>query len=360
MDESKNLLAALQAMMKFEQTGVGVESTASVEPVPSTSSERKRPHVVDESSPTKKRRVEHSVQKSVGNTFATVSIPTRDAIDLNEFLNSAKHEICNVISNELDERKALKFYLSVNLELERNSVDGEVTTTTPYLHSLPAVVLESSDLNEQYQTASERLKDLLDVFQGEGSGFTLKSVQECTVNVATYDVIGGSSFIELPAYIQNKKATVNIKNTDDKCFLYSLSYVRNPPNSNVPNQPYHYKKDLANFNVDGLKFPLPIKQIPKFENQNPEFSVNVYAVDEEKEKSRANKVNLFPVYTSPHRNRKHHANLLLIRSGEKSHFVVITSLSKLLKGRVAGNGNEVHICKFCLYAFKQGAFAYCS
>ena len=269
-------------------------------------------------------------------------------------MNTSKDEICSVISNELVERKALKFYLSVNLELERNSVDGEVTTTTPYLHRLPSVLLESSDLDEQYQTASDRLKDLLDVFQGEGSGFTLRSAQECTVNVATYDVIGGSSFIELPAYIQNKKATVNIKNDDEKCFLFCLSYVRKPPNSKDPNRPNHYKKDLANFNVDGLKFPLPVKQIPKFENQNPEFSVNVYAVDEEKGKSRANKVNLFPVYTSPHRNREHHANLLLIRSGEKSHFVVIKSLDKLLAGRTADTGGKSYfVCKFCLYVLKQ-------
>ena len=282
MDESKNLLSGASCNAENEELWT-VEPSASLEPVPSTSSSRKRLHVVDESSPAKKRRVEHSVQKSVGNTFATVSIPTRDAIDLNEFLNSAKDEICSVISNELVERKALKFYLSVNLELERNSVDGEVTTTTPYLHSLPSVVLESSDLEEQFQTASERLKDLLDVFQGEGSGFTLKSVQECTVNVATYDVIGGSSFIELPAYIQNKKATVNIKNTDDKCFLYSLSYVRNPPNSNVPNQTVSLQERLAK--LQRGRSEISVFQLNKFQNSRtkiPEFSVNVYAVDEEK------------------------------------------------------------------------------
>ena len=257
MEESRNLLTALQTMLKMKT--VGVEPTASLEPEPSTL--KKRPHAPDHSSPAKKRRVEHSVQKSVGNTFSTVSIPTRDAIDLNEFLNAAKDEICSIISNELVERKALKFYLSVNLELERNSVDGAVTTTTPYLHSLPSVVLESTDLDEQYQTTSDRLKDLLDVFQGEGSGFTLKSVQECTVNVATYDVIGGSSFIELPAYIRNKIATVNIKNDDEKLFPIVLfdRYVRNPPNSENPNRPNQYKKDLVNFNVNGLKFPLTNK-----------------------------------------------------------------------------------------------------
>ena len=268
------------------------------------------------------------------------------------FLEQANNDICGVISNELNDRKALKFYLTVNLELERTSVDGGVTTTTPYLHSLPCVVLESSDLDEQFQSASQRIKSLLETFEGEGSGFSLRSIKECTVNIATYDVIGGSSFVELPAYVQNKKATVNVKNADEFCFLYCLSYVRKPLNSGNPNRAFHYKKDLKNFNLDGLKFPLPIKQISKFEKQNPDFSVNVYAVDEMKEKSRKNKVNLFPIYTSPHRNRQHHANLLLIRSGKQSHYVVITSLSKLLAGRTAER-NKAFVCRYCQYAFKQ-------
>ena len=173
------------------------------------------------------------------------------------------------------------------------------------------------------------------------------------MNVATYDVIGGSSFVELPTYIKNKMACVNSKNTDDEfCFLYSLSYVRNPQNSDNPNRPSNYKKDLKNFDIDGLKFPLPVKQIPKFEKQNEDFSVNVYALDEMKEKSRKNKGNMFPIYTSPHRNRKRHANLLLIESKGKSHFVVIKSLSRLPASRT-NNLHKAFVCKFCLYSFKQ-------
>ena len=286
------------------------------------------------------------------------TIPVGTSRDLTVFLEQAKGDICEVIENELVERKALKFYLTVNPELERISTEGEEVTSAPYLHSLPSVVLESTDLEEQYQTASDRLKDLLDVFQGEGSGFTLRSILGCTLNVATYDVIGGSSFIELLAYIKNKMACVNIKNDDDRCFLFCLSYVRNPPNSNIPNQPYHYKKDLVNFDVRRSEISsLPVKQIPKFENQNTDFSVNVYALDEEKEKSRENKVNLYPVYTSPHRNRKHHANLLLIKSENKSHYVVIKSLSRLLAGRTAhSSGSDSFVCRYCLYAFSSLKF----
>ena len=56
-----------------------------------------------------------------------------------------------IISNELNDRKALKFYLTVNLELERSSPDGTITTTTPYLQSLPSVVLDSTDLDDEIQ-----------------------------------------------------------------------------------------------------------------------------------------------------------------------------------------------------------------
>ena len=72
-------------------------------------------------------------------------------------MEQAKKDIFDVITNELNERKALKFYLTVNFELERTSVDGGVTATTPYLHSLPCVVLESGDLEEQFHTASDRI-----------------------------------------------------------------------------------------------------------------------------------------------------------------------------------------------------------
>ena len=352
MEESKNLLAALEKMLAMKT--VGVEPTARLEPEPSTSSARKRLHVSDESSPTKKRRVEHSVQKSVGNTFATIPIQVSENIDMNEFLSSAKDEIRTKISEELDERNALKFYIIVKAQLSRTNSDGDEQIATPYFCSVPKIILHSTDIADEIDTAGERIKELLATHEGHGSGFKLDVILDCQLQVATYDRIGGSSYIPLPKYIQNKKAKVNIQNADELCFLYCLSYVRNPPNSNKPNRSNHYKKDLQNFNVDGLKFPLAVKQIPKFEAQNKEFSVNVYALDEIKSKTRDNKAILFPLYNTKERNRKYHANLLLVTSGDKRHYVVIKSLSRLLAGRTADtSGGQSYICKFCLYSFSS-------
>ena len=241
MDESKNLLAALQTMMKFKQTAA-IEPTDTLEPDPSTSSARKRLHVADESSPTKKRRVEHSVQKSIGNTFATIPIQVSENIDMNEFLSSAKDEIRTKISEELDERNALKFYIIVKAQLSRTNSDGDEQIATPYFCSIPKIILHSTDIADEIDTAGERIKELLATHEGHGSGFKLDIILDCQLQVATYDRIGGSSYIPLPKYIQSKNATVNIKNTDEKCFLFCMSYVRNPPNSDNPNRPNHYKK----------------------------------------------------------------------------------------------------------------------
>ena len=87
MEQSENLLVALKKMLAMK-TAV-VEPTASLEPTPSTSA-LKRPHVADESSPTKKRRVEHTVKKSIGNTFATIPIQVIENMDMNEFFKQCE------------------------------------------------------------------------------------------------------------------------------------------------------------------------------------------------------------------------------------------------------------------------------
>ena len=82
----------------------------------------------------------------------------------------------------------------------------------------------------------------------------------------------------LPKYIQSKNATVNIKNKGDKNFLYCLSYIRKPIVRNAQ-RPSKYIKDLNNFDVSGIKFPVTLNQIEKFEQQNQDFSVNVFKLD---------------------------------------------------------------------------------
>jgi hypothetical protein len=282
-------------------------------------------------------------RKSAFNTFLTVEVPSKGYCDLIEFLKDTRNDIHDLIVEELRVRKALKFYLTVRPQLSRIDPDGNETNSTPYLCSLPTIILESSDIHDLLDETGDRIKELLSSHEGEGSGFTLDSILDCQLNIATYDVVGGSTHTPLPKHIQSKNATVNIKNKGDKNFLFCLSYVRKPVVKDAQ-RASKYIKDLNNFDIFGIKFPVTMNQIEKFEQQNRDFSVNVFKLDKKKE------INLVPLYTTPERQRKYHANLLQIGNTQKPHYVVISNMSRLLFDKTSDH-NKMYICKYCLASF---------
>ena len=174
------------------------------------------------------------VQSSVENTFATIPIACEDNDrDILTFLERIRQEVKEIVLEELDKRKALRFYITVNPELQRISVDGDNYLASPYLHSRPAVVLYGTDLDEKIESAYARLTDLLECFQEKGSVFSLSHVASCAVNIVTYNVVGGSSFIELPPHVKQKHACVNIQNEDENCFQYCMLYTKMQPKINM-------------------------------------------------------------------------------------------------------------------------------
>ena len=129
-------------------------------------------------------------RESAFNVFLTVEIPSEGYNDLALFLNSAKNNIYGIIVEELGVRGALKFYLTLRPQLLRIDPDGFERSSTPYLCSLPTIVLESSNIREQIDESCERIIELLSSHEGEGSGFTFDCILQCLVNIATYDVVG--------------------------------------------------------------------------------------------------------------------------------------------------------------------------
>ena len=71
---------------------------------------------------------------------------------------------------------------------------------------------------------------------------------------------------------------------------------------------------MAELSYEGLEFSLNITDVPKLEKMNPDISINVLFYENR---------NSFTLYSSPHRNRKHHVNRLLIMDAKKgtSHYL---------------------------------------
>ena len=58
------------------------------------------------------------------------------------------------------------------------------------------------------------------------SPFVLDNVESAVVNVSRYAPTQGGTFRELPQFLALKNCIVNMKNTDNRCFGYSILAAR--------------------------------------------------------------------------------------------------------------------------------------
>ena len=124
------------------------------------------------------------------------------------------------------------------------------------------------------------------MYQKEGSGWSLDQVLHLDLNIAQYKPLKGSSYIPLPKKLSNKKAIINVKNSDNKCFMWSVLASLHPVKLNrYPERIYHYESFQNELKFDGIEFPVTVDKIATFERQN-NISINLFGFESV----------LFPVY----------------------------------------------------------------
>ena len=75
---------------------------------------------------------------------------------------------------------------------------------------------------------TERILENMTACQKEGSPWRLHSIIQLELHTVTYNPLRGETWIPLPKELADKKAIVNIKNKDNKCFLWCVLRALNP------------------------------------------------------------------------------------------------------------------------------------
>ena len=142
-----------------------------------------------------------------------------------------------------------------------------------------------------------------------------------------------------------KKAIINIQNKDNKCFLWSiLRYLHAiQKNETRLTDIRKYENDL---NFEGIQFSVKLKDLPKFENQNPNLpGINVFSVDDN------NKI--YPLRLSQKDPQKS-IDLFLVTKDENLHHCLINNFSRLTRSQITSDTtSKIHICKKCLTHFTK-------
>ena len=153
--------------------------------------------------------------------------------DMSHFLRGKTKPILNHLSNDLIEKRGIKWFISVKVRFVKPKPDGEDLITKPHFRSLCMKTVNQHELENQLEEAKQKITQSLVLFQKEGSGWVLDEIIHLDLSIAQYTPVKGSSYIPLPSKLKVKKAIINIKNSDNKCFMWSVLAGIHPSSHHV-------------------------------------------------------------------------------------------------------------------------------
>ena len=269
--------------------------------------------------------------------------------DTTTFLMAAKPWMINIMASN----RNIKVRLYLNCIMKRTDSDGFTVIKKFAFHSIgQKIITESTDPHEIFKEMMDEIEEEVQkVEHAAGSGWVFVEVENLTLHTDIWDPIKGSSYIDLPKELKNKNAIINMKNEDNnKCFLWCVLRALNPSKDKHPSR---IDKDLKSkentLNMEGIAYPVDLKDIKRFEKQNPDISISVlgYSKDERIYPLRISKFTKM----KKEDERKHNIVLLLIKNGDNSHYCLINNLSRLLTSQVNNHKSKLYYCLNCLNGY---------
>ena len=179
--------------------------------------------------------------------------------------------------------------------------------------------------------------------QKEGSPWKLRSITRLELHTVRYNPLRGETSIPLPKELADKKAVINMKIKDNKCFLWCVLGALNPSKNN----PKRLDKELMGkentLNMEGIEYPVSLKDLNKFEKQNPSISITVLGYEGK---------SVYPLRNSTNMDRDHNIILMLIEEGGVKHYCLVKSISRLLSSQATKGKRKQYFCLRCLNPFR--------
>ena len=247
-------------------------------------------------------------------------------------------QLLSLMEEELTHHQ-YKANLVFHVEFMKNNPSGLAKTTEAYFRSDVMTILSAHAIDAAVQKAFSDIEKRIEKWTREGSGWTVTKVLNVYLDFAKYTPLKGSSYIELPKYLKDKKAIVNVKNDDQECLKWALLSALHP----VKDNPHRVNKymQFKELRFTGVDFPVPLSQMPKVERLN-NLAINVFGYSQQ--------AGIHPLYLT---NDLDHEpiNLLLITEVKDgkiiSHFSWIKDFNRLCFDQTRHKERK-HFCTRCI------------
>ena len=276
--------------------------------------------------------------------FKTFRVNGVDGMDEKAFMNSVKPRVIDLIKSKGSIK--VKLILTVRFTKE-NPATGNIDINVYSFASKMEIVTESTDLSVLYDQMSDKIFELIQNFNNRGSGWQFDRVEHLDININPYNPLSASSYIELPKSLARKKAIINVQNeNDNECFKWAVTSAVFPAKEHGERLSKQMREDSEKFDWTGIKFPVSLKQIDKFEKQN-NYAINVFGCESVEYPVDV----VYPLRIS--KKNEQVINLLLIANEETNHYCWIKNMSRLLSKNINNHQHKRHFCYRCLNSFQS-------
>ena len=277
-------------------------------------------------------------------------LDSKDPLNQMMLLNTRKTYL---LDKRLNLLKGIKCNETLEIKFEKLGSEGKMIEKSFTFTSRPQVIMKKDDTKSALQNMRSEIEDRIDRFTMEGSGWAVIGVLNHDLHVNKYDPLAARSYIKLPAEIQNRLATINIQNADDKCFIYCLGRALdpNPEPSKLERVSSHLIKVCETLGLSNIKTPVNVRDLPNIERQF-NVSINLYGHSElikNPTDSYMKPIQIYPIHITQSTAAKH-IDLLVTSNTETNHYVWIKNFNKLCAG-VTKNTAKKFFCKHCIQHF---------
>ena len=123
-----------------------------------------------------------------------------------------------MLSDLLNETKSFKCQITAKVSLKKYKLNEEIEFARVYFYSFTKTVINH---RFRLENSFQEILYMIDVWINNGSGWNVESIESQYINISTYRPLSGSSYMDLPVELKSpRKGLINIKNKDQKCFLW--------------------------------------------------------------------------------------------------------------------------------------------
>ena len=169
---------------------------------------------------------------------------------------------------------------------------------------LPASHIILYDINHsthdpQYNPHAQELKTIIErllasnaKYIREKSGLVLSEILYLNIHWIRYAPLSGSAWTPLPKFLQNKKAIINVKNNDNRCFAYAIAAALHPiSRTKHPYRPEQYEEFFEEEGLNDIQYPVNPIEMQEIE-EKLHININLFGFYDDIGKAR------FPMYIS--------------------------------------------------------------